>query len=116
MTRVSLSGNWALPLRNPPDIIGSVKARSRNTSGDRSGSLYDVHCHGMGVWDFSDFDRLDLLHLDRLAARERVMCILTMYLPQDRLQGFIQFMERFHELRGAGALTHLIGVALEGPM
>jgi N-acetylglucosamine-6-phosphate deacetylase len=76
----------------------------------------EVHCHGFDDVDFSEFATLDPVTLDRKCAREAVLCIPTLYLHRDRLGEFEGFMRRFGELRRAGRLPHLVGVALEGPL
>ncbi|MFI6011965.1 hypothetical protein ACIBAG_24650 [Streptomyces sp. NPDC051243] len=76
----------------------------------------EVHCHGFGEVDFSEFATLDLLLLDRECADENVACIPTLYLRQSRLGEFEQFMRRYHALRTAGRLPHIVGIALEGPL
>ncbi|MFB7947259.1 hypothetical protein ACFC6L_20345 [Kitasatospora phosalacinea] len=76
----------------------------------------DVHCHGMGPEDFSDFTSLDLRALDAVAAREGTACIPTLYLHRDRLADFVAFMRQYAAMRADGLLPHIPGVALEGPL
>ncbi|WP_369173399.1 hypothetical protein AB5J49_38030 [Streptomyces sp. R28] len=76
----------------------------------------EVHCHGFGEVDFSEFGALDLLLLDRKCAEENVACIPTLYLRQSKLADFEQFMRRYHAMRTAGRIPHIVGIALEGPL
>jgi N-acetylglucosamine-6-phosphate deacetylase len=76
----------------------------------------EVHCHGFGGVDFSEFATLDLELLDRQAAEEGVLVIPTLYLHRDRLPDFERFMADYDRKRRGGALPRIIGVALEGPL
>ncbi|MER6074790.1 hypothetical protein ABT187_39445 [Streptomyces sp. NPDC001817] len=76
----------------------------------------EVHCHGFGDVDFSDFTRVDLSRLDEWCATEGVLALPTMYLHRDRLTEFEAFMRRYAEMRKDGLLPHVPGVALEGPL
>ncbi|MFF2773863.1 hypothetical protein ACFVU3_03065 [Streptomyces sp. NPDC058052] len=76
----------------------------------------EVHCHGFGEVDFSEFGALDLLLLDRKCAEENVACIPTLYLRRSKLGEFEQFMRRYHAMRTAGRIPHIVGIALEGPL
>lgn len=76
----------------------------------------EVHCHGFAGVDFSEFAQLDLELLEQVCAAEGVLSIPTLYLRHDRLADFEAFMQRYHGMRGAGRLPHVVGVALEGPL
>ncbi|MBT0770055.1 hypothetical protein KIH74_14040 [Kineosporia sp. J2-2] len=76
----------------------------------------EVHCHGIGDVDFSDFAALDLAALDETSAAEGVLCIPTLYLRHDRLGEFVAFMRRYAQMRAAGSLPYVPGIALEGPL
>lgn len=76
----------------------------------------EVHCHGIGTVDFSDFADLDLTLLDATAAAEGVLCVPTLYLRHDRLNEFVEFMHRYAAERAAGMLPFIPGIALEGPL
>ncbi|MGQ0839464.1 hypothetical protein [Actinokineospora sp.] len=76
----------------------------------------EMHCHSIGQVDFSDFATLDLIALNSTSAAEGVACVPTLYLRHDRLDDFVAFMRRFHELRARGLLPYIPGIALEGPL
>ncbi|MFF4383455.1 hypothetical protein [Kitasatospora sp. NPDC001547] len=76
----------------------------------------EVHCHGLGNVDFSDFSRMDLKELDEAARAEGIVCIPTLYLRQERLDGFVGFMGEFSRMRADGELPHIGAIALEGPL
>ncbi|MDT0456456.1 hypothetical protein RM550_12035 [Streptomyces sp. DSM 41527] len=86
------------------------------THHENPGLPVEVHCHGFDEVDFSEFAALDLVLLDRKCAEENVACIPTLYLRQNRLAEFEQFMQRYRALRVAGRIPHLVGIALEGPL
>ncbi len=93
------------------------RALSEDSIADGAGQLpVEVHCHGFGDVDFSEFDRLDLRRLDRIAAAEGVLCVPTLYLHRDRLASLERFMRDFATLRDLGEIPHVVGIALEGPL
>jgi N-acetylglucosamine-6-phosphate deacetylase len=81
-----------------------------------SGLPVEMHCHGMGTVDFSDFATLDLVELNSISAAEGVLCVPTLYLRHHRLDEFVAFMRTFDALRKRGLLPYVPGVALEGPL
>jgi hypothetical protein len=84
---------------------------------DGAGRLpVEVHCHGFGGVDFSEFDRLDLRELDHAAAAEGVVCVPTLYLHRNKLASLERFVRDFAELRAGGEIRHVVGIALEGPL
>ncbi|MCG5468933.1 hypothetical protein LADH09A_002834 [Micromonospora sp. LAH09] len=76
----------------------------------------EVHCHGLGTVDFSNFAEIDLYAVDRHAASEGLLCIPTLYLRQERLDGFVAFMREFAALKADGKLPFVPAIALEGPL
>ncbi|WP_343235853.1 hypothetical protein [Streptomyces sp. SID10815] len=76
----------------------------------------EVHCHGLGDVDFSDFSRMDLKQLNEAARAEGIVCIPTLYLKQERLDDFVAFMGEFARMRADGVLPYVGAMALEGPL
>ncbi|MCQ1575875.1 hypothetical protein [Streptomyces parvus] len=76
----------------------------------------EVHCHGLGDVDFSDFSRMDLKELNEAARAEGIICIPTLYLRQKRLDDFVGFMREFSRMRADGELRYVGAMALEGPL
>ncbi|MBP2053026.1 N-acetylglucosamine-6-phosphate deacetylase [Streptomyces griseochromogenes] len=76
----------------------------------------EVHCHGLGDVDFSDFSRMDLKQLNEAARGEGIVCIPTLYLRQERLDDFVVFMREFSQMRDDGTLPYVGAMALEGPL
>ncbi|MEU2357493.1 hypothetical protein [Streptomyces misionensis] len=76
----------------------------------------EVHCHGLGSVDFSNFAEIDLFEVDKHAASEGLLCIPTLYLRQERLDGFVEFMRGFAALKADGKLPFVPAIALEGPL
>ncbi len=76
----------------------------------------EVHCHGLGDVDFSDFSRMDLKELNETARAEGIICIPTLYLRQERLDDFVRFMGEFSRMRADGELPYVGAMALEGPL
>ena len=76
----------------------------------------EIHCHGYGSVDFSEFALLDLQSLEREAAADGVLVIPTLYLHHAALAEFEAFMHRYDRLRRSGAIPRVVGIALEGPL
>lgn len=76
----------------------------------------EVHCHGLGPIDFSNFAEIDLHELNKVASAEGVLCIPTLYLRRERLDGFVEFMREYAALRADGELPFVPAMALEGPL
>ncbi len=76
----------------------------------------DFHRHGMGDQDFSDFLSLDLHKANEDAAKQGVLCIVSVSLPRPYLNEFLSFIQTYAALRQAGTLPYLIGISLEGPL
>lgn len=95
---------------------GEMASLSPEQSYFVEGIPVEIHCHSIGDVDFSDFATLDLIALNRTAAEEGAACVPTVYLRHDRLDQFVAFMRRFHELRQRGLLPFVPGIALEGPL
>ncbi|MFG2428701.1 hypothetical protein [Streptomyces sp. NPDC048590] len=76
----------------------------------------EVHCHGFGDVDFSDFTKVDLDRLEAWCAREGVLSLPTMYLHRAQLEEFEAFVHTFHRMRSEGRIPHVAGIALEGPL
>lgn len=76
----------------------------------------DFHCHGVGKYDFTAVPSIELAQINRHFVSEGIRGILTLYLPQPNLGDFLRLMEEFGAAKAAGQLTHIAGVALEGPM
>ncbi|MFS0696655.1 hypothetical protein [Streptomyces nitrosporeus] len=89
---------------------------SQDTPREAGPMPVEVHCHGFGDVDFSDFTRVDLVRLDAWCAREGVLSLPTMYLHRDRLGEFEDFVRLYDRMRGDGELPHIAGIALEGPL
>ncbi|HXM55599.1 MAG TPA: hypothetical protein VOB72_09430 [Candidatus Dormibacteraeota bacterium] len=76
----------------------------------------DFHCHGLGGRDFSDEQLTDLTWLNERLRVTGQRCVPTLFLPPQRLAGFVRFAHRFAERRARGELPLVAGLALEGPL
>lgn len=76
----------------------------------------DFHCHGIGRFDFSEVDTLDLAEVDSLLAQQGIDAIITLHLSRRYLQSFAALCRRFHAGARDGLYTHIGGFALEGPV
>jgi N-acetylglucosamine-6-phosphate deacetylase len=76
----------------------------------------DFHCHGIGKFDFAEPDQMVLDELETVLRSEGVRSILTLYLPRSKFAAFEAFVAEFDRGRRAGRYTHVLGIALEGPM
>lgn len=80
------------------------------------GKSIDFHCHGIGRFDFTEILQLDLIEIERILRERCQHCILTMYLPKQNFEDFLNLMERFHSGKQRGDFTHIKGIGLEGPL
>lgn len=76
----------------------------------------DLHCHGIGEYDFSDMRGEDLPLINRLARAEGVSCVPTLYLRPDRFDHFLRLVRDYAALAKAGEVPQLLGFGLEGPL
>lgn len=76
----------------------------------------DFHSHGVGYFDFTEIQSLDLYEIERLLSIKKQNAILTLYLPRPSLEAFFEMMDVFHQGKSAGAFPHIAGFGLEGPL
>jgi N-acetylglucosamine-6-phosphate deacetylase len=76
----------------------------------------DFHCHGVGKFDFTEVNDLNLQEIEDIFAKRKQRTILTLYLPKPSFGAFLDLMERFDQGKLAGKYTHLDGFAIEGPL
>ncbi|MBJ8107557.1 MULTISPECIES: N-acetylglucosamine-6-phosphate deacetylase [Bacillus cereus group] len=76
----------------------------------------EFHCHGISNFDFSELNINDLVKIDNVLKQEKINCLLTLFLPQSKLDFFVEYMNKFHEMKSLGKLNNIIGISLEGPL
>lgn len=76
----------------------------------------DVHCHGIGKFDFTEIQKLNLDDIEKSLQEVNTNCVLTLYLPKPCFKYFIKLMDAFAEGKKQGKYQHIIGMALEGPL
>lgn len=76
----------------------------------------DIHCHGVGVYDFTEISDLNLEHINNILKERQEKKILTIYLPKQNFDEFILFMNKFWDGKCKGEYSHIIGISLEGPL
>lgn len=76
----------------------------------------DVHCHGVGRFDFTEIPDIELQEIENILAERHHFSILTLYLPYHNLSDFIDMLNFFHEGKQAGKYQHILGLGLEGPL
>lgn len=76
----------------------------------------EFHCHGIGDYDFSNLDELDIEKINALAEQEGIFCIPSIFLPHNQLNQFVSFMRTFHEQKKTGRYPNILGISLEGPL
>lgn len=76
----------------------------------------DCHCHGVGRFDFTEIENLDLNEIERILSHKKRQAILTLYLPKPNFDDFLKLMDSFHQSQANGLFTHIAGFALEGPL
>ncbi len=87
-----------------------------HTDSDLSTLPVDVHCHGVGRFDFTALPFDALQTIEDILKTKKQRSILTLYLPQKQFSNFLTFMKRFARDKAKGLYRHIIGLALEGPL
>ncbi len=105
------------------DKVSEWKVDARNVSFMATPEQYFVeglpveyHCHGIGRFDFSEFDTAQLYEIDAYLRKVGVYCVLTGFLPIDNIGRFEDFIFSFNQEKRAGLLPNILGVSLEGPL
>ena len=76
----------------------------------------DLHCHGIGSFDFTEIAPTDLKAIEAILASRNHHIILTLYLPQQNFRKFLGLLDHFHEGQQQGLYPHIVGLGLEGPL
>lgn len=76
----------------------------------------DVHCHGVGRFDFTDIENIDLYTIESILRSRKEKCILTLYLEKNRYDHFFELIESYHRGRLDGLYVNILGFGLEGPL
>ena len=76
----------------------------------------DVHCHGVGRFDFTEINELRFQEIEDILSQRHHKSILTLYLPQTHFEDFLRMMDIFAEGYHGGKYPHITGIALEGPL
>ncbi|MBN8211109.1 N-acetylglucosamine-6-phosphate deacetylase [Bacillus sp. NTK071] len=76
----------------------------------------EFHCHGIGDYDFSNLDELDIEKVNALAVEEGIFCVPSIFLPHNQLDQFVAFIKHFYLERTKGLYPNVLGISLEGPL
>lgn len=76
----------------------------------------DMHCHGIGKFDFVEPAEIVLDKIEEQLKIEEVKSIITLYIPQSKLNDLEIFAQKFHEGVKENRYPHILGFALEGPL
>ena len=76
----------------------------------------EIHIHGISQFDFSHDNFFDLEEVDRNAREEGILCIPSIFLAQNNLDNFIEFMKKYNAYKEEGKLDNIPGISLEGPL
>lgn len=76
----------------------------------------DIHCHGVGRFDFTEIAEIRLQEIEDILSQRCYRSILTLYLPQCDFNAFLDFMDLFALGKKIGLYQHIEGVSLEGPL
>lgn len=80
------------------------------------GKAIDVHCHGVGRFDFTEIHDIKLQEIEELLRVRNSKAILTLYLPKQNFDDFMIFMDNFAHGQQTGKYQNIVGIALEGPL
>lgn len=76
----------------------------------------DVHCHGVGHFDFTEIAEIDLAEIEEILTKKQHKSILTLYLLEKNFDAFFDLMEQFSIGKSKGRYPHIAGFGLEGPL
>lgn len=76
----------------------------------------DFHCHGVGPFDFTAIESIDLDTIEAMLAHRKEHAVLTMYLPKPNFKHFLDLMDTFAIGKELGKYSHIVGIGLEGPL
>jgi N-acetylglucosamine-6-phosphate deacetylase len=79
-------------------------------------SPLEIHMHGVGEYDFSEFKKEDLENINSLLEANQIFAIITGFLKRPLVEHFQDYMQYFIAEKEKGNLGNIIGVALEGPL
>jgi len=74
------------------------------------------HTHGINRFDFSTITAEDLYAVDSVAFQRKALLCPTVYLKQESMGAFQSVLERYAYLKASGALSRILGFAIEGPI
>ena len=76
----------------------------------------DIHCHGVGKYDFTEIANIDLADIESTLAERRHKAILTLYLPKNNFNAFLKLVDQFHNGKRQGRYQYIQGFGIEGPL
>lgn len=76
----------------------------------------DVHCHGVGRFDFTEITEINLAEIEAILAKRKLKTILTLYLAENCFDAFFDLIEQFSQGKHKGKYLHIEGIGLEGPL
>jgi N-acetylglucosamine-6-phosphate deacetylase len=76
----------------------------------------DMHCHGIGSFDFVDPSKLVLDKIDKQLRIEGHRAILTLYIPHSKINELEKLAEDFYQGVLDARYCNIIGIAIEGPL
>ncbi len=76
----------------------------------------DLHCHGIGPFDFTEITPTDLKEIEAILAKRNHHIILTLYLPKQNFRNFLDLLDYFHKEQQQDVFSHIMGFGLEGPL
>ena len=76
----------------------------------------DFHCHGVGAFDFTQIDGIDLDDVEENLRCRGIRSVLTLYMPISQFDSLIRLVYTFHQGKLDGRYKYIVGIALEGPL
>jgi len=76
----------------------------------------DFHCHGVGQFDFTEIANMNLQEINDILQQRNHHTILTLYLPRNSFEAFLDLMDKYAAGKKAGKYSHISGFGLEGPL
>lgn len=79
-------------------------------------SPIDIHCHGVGSYDFARPMDLDFVAINARLHAKRLRAILTLFVDRTMLSELVETCRGFQTLVAHGEVPNILGLALEGPL
>ncbi len=109
------SHNRVIPVEDSKSSRNSIKSTYKFNYLVKTSPI-EIHMHGIGDYDFSEFIKEDLHAINKIAEEKHIFVTATGFLERGKIKQFQDYMRYFKHEKNKGALKNILGIALEGPL